>query len=108
MGEAIPRQPPTLVLRSHFDRLRALVAVALVAVGGLTVTVVILASDSNQVAGPATPSPSGIRFGGMNPGTARPESAPLPQAEHPLTNRIDGTRYDGGPDEGTPLSGPRP
>jgi hypothetical protein len=56
---------------------------------------VILASDSSQVAGPSNPSPSGIRYGGMNPGTARPESAPLPPAEHSPKNRIDGTRYDG-------------
>jgi hypothetical protein len=101
MDEAIPRQPSAVVLRSQFNHLRGLLAVALIAVAGLTVAVVILASDSSQVAGPATPSPSGIRYGGMNPGTARPESAPLPQAEHPLKNGIDGTRDDGGPEEGT-------
>jgi hypothetical protein len=49
MGHAIPRQQPAVVLRSNFKRLRALLAIALVAVAGLTVAVVILANDSDRV-----------------------------------------------------------
>jgi hypothetical protein len=49
MGQAIPRQQPAVVLRSHFNQLRALLAVALVAVAGLTVAVVILANESDEV-----------------------------------------------------------
>jgi hypothetical protein len=49
MGQAVPRQQPAVVLRSHFNQLRTLLAIALVAVAGLTVTVVILATDSDQV-----------------------------------------------------------
>src|SRR5919109_4438897 len=49
MGQAIPRQNPAVVLRSHFNQLRALLATALVAVAGLTFAVVILADDSDQV-----------------------------------------------------------
>ena len=45
MGHAIPTQQPAVVLRSHFDHLRALLAITLVAVVGLTVAVVILAND---------------------------------------------------------------
>jgi hypothetical protein len=45
MGNAIPGQQPTVVLRSHFTRLRALLAVATVALGGLTAAVVILATE---------------------------------------------------------------
>ena len=45
MGNAIPGQQPTVVLRSHFTRLRALLAVATVALVGLTAAVVILATE---------------------------------------------------------------
>jgi hypothetical protein len=48
MGHAVPQQQPTVVLRSQFNELRALLAVALLAVVGLTVAVVILANDSDQ------------------------------------------------------------
>jgi hypothetical protein len=49
MGQAIPRQNPEVVLRSHFNQLRALLGIALVAVAGLTVAVVILTNDSDEV-----------------------------------------------------------
>jgi hypothetical protein len=49
MGQAIPRQNPAVVLRSHFNQLRALLAIALVAVAGLTVAVVVLANDTDEV-----------------------------------------------------------
>ena len=45
MGEAIPGPQPAVVLRSHFTRLRALLAVATVALVGLTAAVVILATE---------------------------------------------------------------
>ena len=45
MGEAIPGQQPAVVLRSHFTRLRALLAVATVALMGLTASVVIVATE---------------------------------------------------------------
>jgi hypothetical protein len=102
MGQAIPRQQPAVVLRSHFNQLRALLAVAAIAVAGLTVAVVILANDSDEVSSTSAAKPvEEIRYGGFNSATGRPESAPLPQLEHPLQSRIEGTRYDGGPEEGT-------
>jgi hypothetical protein len=61
MGEAIARQHPAVVLRSQFDHLRALVAVALIAVAGLTVAVAILASDSDELAaGTRGPVPAAL------------------------------------------------
>jgi hypothetical protein len=77
MGKAVPAQHPAVVLRSHYRQLRALLAVALIAVVGLTVAVVVLATDSDQVSGASIAAPA------------------LPQQEQPL-----GTRYDGGPEEG--------
>ncbi len=119
MGHAIPKQHPAVVLRSHFNLVRALLAVAMVALVGMTIALVIVANDDNE-AGPAsavqaapvvptplpaypTPSPEAV-----NPGAGRDFSGPAP------TRRLDGatdipntapvipgTRYDGGPEEGT-------
>jgi hypothetical protein len=48
MRQAISPQHPAVVLRSHYRQLRALLAVALVAVVGLTCAVVILAVQEND------------------------------------------------------------
>jgi hypothetical protein len=120
MGKAIPSQHPAVVLRSHFNFVRNLLAVAMVAVIGLSTAVVIVANDGDEIAGTTSARPAeAINYGGFNPATGRPESAPLPrEAQSPLTTRYDGgpeegtrsitpavpapgTRYDGGPDEGT-------
>ena len=79
MGQVIPKQHPSVVLRSHFNAVRALLAVALVAIVALATTVVIVANDDNATS-PATPAA---------------ESAVQPQTLPP------GTRFDGGPDEGS-------
>jgi hypothetical protein len=102
MGQAVPTQNPAVVLRSHYRQLRALLAVAMIAIVGLAAAVVILANESDEVDGTNdAQSIEAIRYGGFNPATGRPESAPLPQQEHPLQSRIGSTRYDGGPEEGT-------
>ena len=61
MGQAIPRQQPAVVLRSNFNKLRALLAIALVAVAGLTVAVVILANDRDQVGSTSAATPVNLR-----------------------------------------------
>ena len=111
MGQAIPRQHPAVVLRSHFNFVRNLLAVAMVAVVGLTVAVVIVANDGDEIAGTSTQSapivaqpalPDGLRYdGGPEEGTRGGQVAPL----------APGTRYDGGPEEGSrgvaPLQSPK-
>jgi hypothetical protein len=47
MGRAVPNQHPAVVLRSHYLQLRSLLAVAMIAVVGLTTTVVVLATDDD-------------------------------------------------------------
>jgi hypothetical protein len=47
MGQAIPQQHPAVVLRSHYRQLRTLLAIALVALVGLSVAVVTLAVDDD-------------------------------------------------------------
>lgn len=106
MGQPIPAQHPSVVLRSHFKLVRGLLALAMVAVLALTAAVVILANDDDQVstatkaapvAQPQVQTPAGTRFdGGPEEGT-RGLAA---QATVPA-----GTRFDGGPEEGT--RGPR-
>src|SRR5918995_5837874 len=96
MGQAIPRQHPAVVLRSHFNQLRALLAIALVAVAGLTTAVVILANDSNEVSSTSSAKPiESINYGSgvVNPSTGYPSATIRPDSP--------GTRYDGGPEEGT-------
>jgi hypothetical protein len=98
MAHAVPTQHPAVVLRSHFNQLRALLAIAMIAVVGLAAAVVILANDEDRdtTAGSATqvstPGSTGdTRYdGGPEEGTRGVVSAPQP-----------GVRYDGGPEEGT-------
>jgi hypothetical protein len=101
MGQPIPAQHPSVVLRSHFKLVKGLLAVAMVAVLALTAAVVILANDDDQIstATKATPQvqqqqlPAGTRFdGGPDEGTRGLASQPKAPA---------GTRFDGGPEEGT-------
>jgi hypothetical protein len=121
MGKALPTQHPAVVLRSHFNALRALLAAALIAVVGLSAAVVILATDSDQVSGTRVARPiESLNYGDFNPATGRPDStstrydggpeegtAALTQRSAPATfdpNSIKqppGVRYDGGPEEGT-------
>jgi hypothetical protein len=111
MGHAIPRQQPAVVLRSHFDNLRALLAVALVAVVGLTVAVVILASDSDEVSSTSAakpvestrgPLPAQLPNTGYEPGTRGPLPAQLPNTGYepgtrgPLPAQLPNTGYEPG------------
>ena len=80
MSQAISTKHPAVVLRSHYVQLRALLAIAMIAVVGLTVAVVILATNDDD--GGATSTRS-----------AAPVIAPA--------QTTPGTRYDGGPEEGT-------
>ena len=110
MGQAIPRQHPAVVLRSNYQQLRALLAIAMIAVVGLTVAVVILATDDapDTSAGSATqastPSPAGsTRYdGGPEEGTAALTQRSAPATFDPNSIKSPpGVRYDGGPEEGT-------
>jgi hypothetical protein len=59
---------------------RTLLAVATIAVLGLTVAVVILAQTASEASGMSSAEPiHPIDYGGFNPGTGRPESGPLPR-----------------------------
>jgi hypothetical protein len=104
MGRAIPAQHPEVVLRSQFQLVRALLVAATIAIIGLSIAVVIVANDTNQASTSGTASSvQSLRYEGFNPGTGRPESAPLPR-QHPLPvvpAHPPISQYGGGVDEGT-------
>jgi hypothetical protein len=101
MSQPISPQHPAVVLRSHYVHMRALLAIAMLAVVSLTVAVVILASTGDSASTTsAAPAPVSVaaqtaprqRYdGGPDEGTRGPNAAPLPS----------NVRYDGGPEEGT-------
>lgn len=51
MGQAIPRQHPAVVLRSHYRQLKMLLTITMIAVVGLSVAVAILATDNESSTG---------------------------------------------------------
>ena len=77
MGQVIPSQHPAVVLKSHYESLRALFAVALIAIAVLAATVVIVANDDANAPAPQAAAKSVIQ----------PQQLPA------------GTRFDGGPDD---------
>ena len=103
MGNAIPSQHPAVVLRSHYTLVRALLAVAMIAVVGLTIAVVILANESDEVSTSAgstsVAAPVGTtRYdGGPEEGTRAIGAAAAPTT----SNSAPAARYDGGPEEGS-------
>ena len=102
MGQPIPAQHPSVVLRSHFNLVRTLLIIAMAALVACAAALVIVANDDNtaDTASKATPAvqsqpqtQAGVRFdGGPEEGT-RGLAA---QQQLPV-----GTRFDGGPEEGT-------
>lgn len=96
MSEMVPAQHPAVVLRAHYVQLRAVLAVALVAILGLTAAVVVLATNNGSSSTTASPAASAS--------SALPASA---SAGATLDHRglklqpSPTTRYDGGPEEGT-------
>ena len=79
MGQPIPAQHPSVVLRSQFNLVRTLLILAMAALIASATAVVILANDEDQVNSAAVS-----------------KSAPAAQQQLPA-----GTRFDGGPEEGT-------
>jgi hypothetical protein len=136
MGKAIPTQHPAVVLRSHYRQLRALLAITMIAVVGLSGAVVILATEDDRDAGAGsantqsaltaqekrwsaydeaihalTPKQLAAAFssGSVAPGT-RYDGGPEEGSRGALApsapaNAVPGTRYDGGPEEGSRGSG---
>ena len=99
MGKAIPSQHPAVVLRSHYNQLRGLLATAMIAVVGLTAAVVILATQRR----PRHRAPrSATQVSAPSPaGSTRYDGGPEEGSRGVVPSRLPGVRYDGGPEEGT-------
>jgi hypothetical protein len=98
MGQVIPRQHPAVVLRSQYKAVLAMLCVALVAIVALAATLVIVANDDETT---VSAQPNAHQQQILPPGT-RFDGGPdegtrgiQPQTLPP------GTRFDGGPDEGS-------
>ena len=98
MGQVIPRQHPAVVLKSHYKAVRALLAAALVAIVALSAAVVILADDGDTKA-----SSQPISHQRQLPAGTRFDGGPDEGTRGLSTGAAlpPGTRFDGGPDEGT-------
>jgi len=70
MSHQISQQHPAVVLRSHYVHMRALLVIAMIAVVGLTVTVVVLVTRENSTASAslATPVTSSVAASGTSAG----------------------------------------
>jgi hypothetical protein len=101
MGKAIPQQHPAVVLRSHYAHLRALLVIAMIAVVGLTVAVVIVANDRDDVSSTSALKPAESVNQPSGPGAARFDGGPEEGTAALNTAQPPVTRYDGGPEEGT-------
>jgi hypothetical protein len=102
MGQPIPAQHPSVVLRSHFRLVKGLLALAMVAVLALTTTVVILANDEDELSSPTKATPAVQQQSQTQPGTrfdGGPEEGTRGLAAQPKAPAT--TRFDGGPEEGT-------
>jgi hypothetical protein len=98
MGNAIPARHPAVVLRSHYRQLGALLAIAMIAVVGLTTAVVILATNDDRDTGTGAATP--VTAPGPT-GTTRYDAGPEEGSRGIVPAQNPNTRYDGGPEEGS-------
>jgi hypothetical protein len=85
MAQAVPTQHPAVVLRSHYRQVRALLAIAMIGLVGLTVAVVILATDN----------------GAASVRTVTPVSAPADRSDGPRQIHAPGQGYNPAAADGT-------
>ena len=101
MGQVIPRQHPAVVLRSQYKAVLAMLGVALVAVVALATTLVIVANDDETT---ISAQPNTHQQQILPPGTrfdGGPDEGTRGIQAAPPAELAPGTRFDGGPDEGT-------
>ena len=103
MGHPMPAQHTSVVLRPHFKPAQTLLALAMAAVLALGAGVVILANDADQVASTNRIAPAVQQSQPQLPAGTRFDGGPdegtrglSAQSQLPA-----GTRFDGGPDEGS-------
>ena len=101
MGQVIPRQHPAVVLRKQYKMVVGLLCVACIAIVALAAAVVIVANDDDSVSISAQPQ---AQQQNLPPGTrfdGGPDEGTRGIQVAPAEPLAPGTRFDGGPDEGT-------
>jgi hypothetical protein len=98
MSKAIATQHPAVVLRSHYRHLRSLLAVMVVAVVGLSTTVVVLSVD-DQTATSAARATGGPDESAIAAAISQAGSRSYPTLNDPFQSRVEQPRPLGGPDE---------
>lgn len=101
MSDTLSHQHPAVVLRSHYVHLRTLLAVAMIAVVGLTVAVVALAAGDDAAAPAPVARAVPVDRSTISVGTTRYDGGPEEGTRGPSAIHLPSTRYDGGPEEGT-------
>jgi len=84
MAQAVPAQHPAVVLRSHYRQVRALLVIAMIALVGLTVAVVVLATHN----------------GAASVRAVTPVSAPADRSDGPRQIHAPGQGYERPPADG--------
>ncbi len=102
MGHPMPAQHTSVVVRPHFSPRQTLLAFAMAAVLALGAGVVILANDADQVASTNRGAPAVQQTQTQLPAGTRFDGGPDEGTRGAITSPpAAGTRYDGGPDEGS-------
>ncbi|MEA2418725.1 MAG: hypothetical protein QOE60_931 [Thermoleophilaceae bacterium] len=106
MSNTVPAQHPAVVLRSHYQHLRSLLAVAIVAIVGLSTTVVVLTADESQTATTATSThPATAQLSDPFQGRTQPTveigsaSRSYPTIQDPFQTQSERTAPESKPDE---------
>ena len=98
VSHQISPQHPAVVLRSHYVQLKALLAIAMIAVVGLSAAVAILATNERRSTSVSSAAPSSAAPAGDTRYDGGPEEGTRGLTQ---SNAAPGVRYDGGPEEGT-------
>ena len=105
MGHPMPAQHTSVVLRPHFKAGQTLLALAMAAVLALAAGVLIPAIDADQVASTNRAAPAVQQSQQSHaPGTrydGGPEEGTRGAIASPIAPSAESPRYDGGPEEGT-------
>jgi len=105
MSNSVPAQHPAVVLRSQYRQLRSLLAVMVVAVLGLSTTVVVLTVDDQTATTATSTHPATVQLGDPFQGRTQPSvetgsaSRSYPTLQDPFQSQVEGSRPDSKPDE---------
>lgn len=105
MSTSVPAQHPAVVLRSQYRNLRSLVAVLVVAVVGLSTTVVVMSADDQTATTATSTHPATVHLGDPLQSRTQPTvqtgstARSYPTLDDSFQSRIESPRPEAKPDE---------